>query len=275
MNDLPLPILLLILGATIQALGFTGKETYTAIKNKISKDKKRKEDRKSDYQKAKEVLEVLEDLNEKEDLYKDRENKRMLDNNMSVLMNQQKASEIINEIILNTEVDRFVLFHTHNGNGQPNYFKPYKVSYLQYNAVDPSHINKYQNIEVDAEYTRMLIEIQENMEHKLPIIVENMPECLLKSIYKKEKIKYSEVYFLCATSTGIIYTSLSTTKNITEYIENKEKIVLAISKIKAIFTDESSRVFRDAIIREENETRLKEIYIQKERLKESLEELKE
>jgi hypothetical protein len=272
MNDLPIPLLLLILGAIIQALQFTSKEAYTAIKNKIVKDKKRKEDIKSDYQKAKEVLKVLEDLNEKEDLYKDRENKRMLDNNMSILMNQQKASEIINEIILNTEVDRFVLFHTHNGNGQPNYFKPYKVSYLQYNAVDPSHINRYQNIEVDAEYTRMLIEIQENMENKLPIVFENMPECLLKSIYKKEKIKYAEVYFLCATSTGIIYTSLSTYMDIKEYTKQKEKITLAISKLKAIYTEERSRVFKDVIIREENETRLKEIYISKEKLKETLKE---
>jgi hypothetical protein len=261
--------------AVLAGCQFLIKEGYSYLKNLVLKNKAEKRAKRDDFQKAKEVLEILEDLNEKESYYKDRENKRMLDNNMAVLLNQRKTSDIINDIIISTEVERFVLFHTHNGNGQPNYFKPYKVSYLQYNAIDPSHINKYQNIEVDSEYTKMLIEIQENQNHKLGIEVEKMEESLLKSIYKKEKIKYAEVYFLCATSTGIIYTSLATSKDVTEFKENNHKIELAISKIKSIFTEETSRVFIDAIMREENETRLKEIFLKKEELKESVKALEE
>lgn len=268
-------IIILILTAVITGLQYIGKESLAYLKQRHEKREKEKilkiEAKKTGLDKAKEVLKILEDLNKREDIYKEKENQRMLSNNMAVLLNQRKASDIINEVIINTDVERFVLFHTHNGNGQPNYFKPYKVSYLQYNAVDPSHINKYQNIEVDSEYTKMLIDIQDNEGGKIVIKVDDMPECLLKSIYKKEKVKYSEIYFLCATSTGIIYTSLATTRNINSYGEGKYDINIAVAKLKDIFIEEHSRVFRDAILREENETRLKEIFIEKEQLKESLE----
>jgi len=269
-------IIILILTAIITGVQFVGRETFTYFKQRKERIEREKmikiESKKTGFDKAKEVLNILEELNKREDIYKEKENQRMLNNNMAVLLNQRKASDIINDVIINTDVERFVLFHTHNGNGQPNYFKPYKVSYLQYNAVDPSHINKYQNIEVDSEYTKMLISIQENKDGKVILKVDDMPDCLLKSIYKKEKVRYAEIYFLCATSTGIIYTSLATTKNIKDYGEGKYDINIAVAKLKDIFIEEHSRVFRDAIMREENETRLKEIFIEKELLKESLED---
>ena len=269
-NDLRSGIILLILGAIIAGFQFLGKELFHWYKNYQIRKERRKEKNKTDNQKSIELFDKLVELNEKENKYRELENHRMMDNNMAVLQNQKITGDIINDIILNTDVDRFVLFHTHNGSGQPNYFKPYKVSYLQYNAINPSQIHKYQNIEVDSEYTKMLINIQEDKNHRMFFRVDEMEDSLLKSIYKKEKIKYAEIYFLCATSTGIIYTSLATTKDITNYSEYRFDINMAIAKLKSVFDEEHSRVFIDAIVREENETRLKEVYRDKELLKQQL-----
>lgn len=260
-------IMLLVLGAIIASFQFLGKEAFHWYKAYQERKAKRIERNKSTNQKSNELFDKLEILNVKENLYRDKENQRMMDNNMSVLQNQKLSGDIINEVIMNTDVERFVLFHTHNGNGQPNYFKPYKVSYLQYNAVNPSQIHKYQNIEVDSEYTKMLISIQEDEKQKMFFRVDEMEDCLLKSIYKKEKIKYAEICFLCATSTGIIYTSLATSKDINDFEKHRFDINMAIAKLKSIFNEEHSRVFKDAIVREENETRLKEVYIEKELIK--------
>lgn len=265
---------LAILTAIIVGAQFVGKrlflmwekQTQKRLDAKIAKEISEV----SDTVKAKEIFDKLTELNKKEVDYNNRETNRLMANNMSVLINQNDASFIIDDVIKNTDVNRFVLFHTHNGNGQPNYFKPYKVSYLQYNALNPSVINKYQNIEVDSDYTKMLIEIQENEGHFVKRVVAEMEKGLLKTIYLKESIKYSEIYFLCATNTGIIYTSIATTEDVKNYDNDRLDISLAISKLKLIFENERRRVFRDAIEREENETRLKEVYIEKQKIKSTL-----
>jgi hypothetical protein len=139
--------------------------------------------------------------------------------------------------------------------------------------VDISEIKNYQNLEVDSTYAQMLIDIQNSENHSISIKVDEMEDCLLKTIYKKEKMKYVEIFFLCATNTGIIYTSLATNKD-NEYFEDcRLDIIYAVSQLKHIFTTEVSRVFRDCIEREENETRLKEIYLRKKMLKDNLENL--
>ena len=262
---------LLLLGAVITAAQFVGKEFFLMWKKYKHKKAQAKIDKElsevTDESKAKEIYERLTELNKKDVDYNQKETSRLMGNNMAVLINQRNAAAIIDDVIKHTVVNRFVLFHTHNGNGQPNYFKPYKVSYLQYNALNPSVINKYQNIEVDNDYTKMLIEIQENDGHFVKRVVQDMDNGLLKTIYLKENIKYSEVYFLCATNTGIIYTSIATTEAVDNFDNDRLEICLAISKLKGIFDDERKRVFRDAINREENEGRLKEIYIEKELIK--------
>ena len=262
---------LVLLGAVITAAQFVGKEFFLMWKKYKHRQIQLKIDKElseiSDETKAREIYERLTYLTEKEILWNAKETQRLMSNNMSVLINQKDAGQIIDDIIKHTAVNRFVLFHTHNGNGQPNYFKPYKVSYLQYNALNPSIINKYQNIEVDKDYTKMLIEIQENEGHYVKRVVKDMDAGLLKTIYLKEAIKYSEVYFICATNTGIIYTSVATTDDVGNFDLDKFEISLAISRLKNIFDNERKRIFRDAIEKEENETRLKEIYIEKALIK--------
>jgi len=215
----------------------------------------------------------LEKLNEFESNYKTKENARILANNMAMLSNQTECSRIITSVVLKEGVRRFVLFHTHNGTGQPSNLKPFKVSYLQYNAVDISEIKNYQNLEVDSAYAQMLIDIQNSNSHSVSFKVDEMDDCLLKTIYKKEKMKYVEIYFLCATNTGIIYTSLGTDKENEVFDDSRLDIHYAISQLKNIFSLEVDRVFRDIIEREENETRLKEVYIKKKTLKEELNNL--
>ena len=262
---------LLLLGAVVTAAQFVGKEFFLMWKKYKHKQEQLQIEKElseiTDETKAREIYERLTELSQKEIAYNQKETERLMGNNMSVLINQRNAAAIIDDVIKHTVINRFVLFHTHNGSGQPNYFKPYKVSYLQYNALNPSVINKYQNIEVDNDYTKMLIEIQENEGHFVKRVVTDMDNGLLKTIYLKEAIKYSEVYFLCATNTGIIYTSIATTEDVNNFDIDRLEISLAISKLKAIFDGERKRIFRDAIEQEENETRLKEIYIEKQLIK--------
>jgi uncharacterized membrane protein (DUF106 family) len=264
------PILLLV--ATALVSGFTLLSQYffeAWKKNKESQEKIINEELQARL-KNKEIFDKLEQLNQDEDKYKESENLRMMANNMSVLTNQTECSKIITGVILRGDVKRFILFHTHNGNGQPNNLKPFKVSYLQYNAVDTSEIGNYQNLEVDNPYAKMLIEIQNSDKHYICFSVEDMENCLLKTIYTKENMKYVEVYFLCATNTGIIYTSLATCEIDSTFENSRLEIIYAISKLKHIFEGERSRVFRDGIEREENEMRLKQIYFEKIKIKNEL-----
>ena len=264
------PILLLIATAIVSGITLLSKYLFEDWKKARDEKKAIKEAELNTRLRAKEIFDKLDELNRKEDLYKDKENSRMMENNMSVLVNQTECSNIITSVILKGDVKRFILFHTHNGNGQPNNLKPFKVSYLQYNAVDSREISNYQNLEVDHAYGKMLINIQNSEKHMVSFYVDEMEDCLLRAIYKKEKMKYVEVYFLCATNTGIIYTSLATEKKDETFENSRLDIIYAISKLKYIFEHERNRVFRDGIDREENETRLKQIYFEKIKLKEEI-----
>lgn len=261
------PIILLIATALVSGFTLLSKYFFEAWTESRAYEKKKRLERNDDGVKAKRIFEELESLNQKEDTYKEKESARLMANNMAVLMNQTECNKIITKVVLNSAVQRFILFHTHNGNGQPNSLKPFKVSYLQYNAVHTSEIKNYQNLEVDNEYAKLMIEIQNSEKHFICLVVDEMEDCLLKQIYRKERMKYVEIYFLCATNTGIIYTSLATNDRHERFVDSRLEIIYAISNLKAVFAGENNRVFRDVIEREENETRLKEIFKEKERLK--------
>ena len=276
MTDIDInPILLLAGTAIVSGISIFGKDIYEFVKERLKKRFEEKEKKSDNYSKLKTeiFLEEIDQLTKDEIFYQNKENERILANNLAMLTNQTECSKIITSVILKEDVKRFILFHTHNGNGQPNNLKPFKVSYLQYNAVHTDEIRNYQNLEVDANYAQMLIDIQNSESHSVSFEVDKMEDCLLKTIYKKEKMKYAEIYFLCATNTGIIYTSLATSEQ-NEYFENcRLDIIYAISQLKHIFNTEVNRVFRDVIEREENETKLKEIYLKKKLLRENLKNL--
>jgi hypothetical protein len=273
----PNQILLLVATAVVGGISVFSKDIYTWAKNRIKENRQisKSKEKNENYLKLKTriFIEEIEELNVQENMYQQREHERILANNMAMLKNQTECNRIITSVLLKEDVKRFIVFHTHNGNGQPSNLKPFKVSYLQYNAVDISEIKNYQNLEVDANYAQMLIDIQNSENHSVCLKVDEMEDCLLKSIYKKEKMKYVEIYFLCATNTGIIYTSLATNKDNERFEDCRLDIHLAVNHLKHIFTTEVSRVFRDGIEREENETRLKEIYLRKKMLKDNLEKL--
>jgi hypothetical protein len=276
MNNIDInPILLVVVTTLLSGIVVFSKDVYNWIKERLKQRLEEKEKKSDNYTKLKTeiFLEEIEELTKDEIFYQNKENERILANNLAMLTNQTECSKIITSVLLKEDVKRFIIFHTHNGNGQPNNLKPFKVSYLQYNAVNDSEIKNYQNLEVDANYAQMLIDIQNSENHSVSYEVDKMEDCLLKTIYKKEKMKYAEIYFLCATNTGIIYTSLATSEP-NEYFEDcRLDIHYAISQLKHIFNTEVNRVFRDAIEREENETRLKEIYLKKKMLKDNLKSL--
>jgi hypothetical protein len=260
MNNIELtPIFLLLITALVKFLDFVGNKLYDYIKSKKVFTKKVDN---------MQYLQKLRDIDIQEKKIYELEEKRLTTNNTSILQTKKRTDAIIDEILDKTLADRFVIFNTHNGNGQPNYYKPYKVSHVQFDTTNKATLNnirKYDELYVDNEYTKMLLNIQNNPEHKVRIVVSEMPNGLLKAIYKKEKIKYSEVYFICSTPTGIIYTSIASLEDIKDFGEGEYDIDLAISQLKSIFIDEKNRVLKDEILKKNNMDKLQEL--QKEKTK--------
>lgn len=266
------PILLLIVTALVSGLTLLSKYFFESWKEGKDLERKRLLEVATVSNKALHVFNRLEELNIKEDEYKEKEVKRMMANDMASLLNITSCHKIISNVILNSngEIVRFIIFHTHNGNGQPNGLKPFKVSPLAFNAVDTDSIKNYNNLQVDLAYAEMLIEIQSSEKHCVGFKVEEMKDCLLKTIYVDQKLIYVEVYFLYATNTGIIYTSIGTDKVDCTFEKSRLKIIYAISQLRAIQEQERDRVFRDGIDRGYNETILANIYLEKEHLKQGL-----
>lgn len=253
------PLFLLVLGALFKLLNFLGDKLFEFIKNK-------KILKKSNSKEIKQILDEIIEIDKRKKKIREKENERLLKNNKSILHNQDTSNSIITETINNTDVERFVIFNTHNGSGQPNYFKPYKVSHIQFDTINNNStraIKKYEDLHVDNIYTKMLLEIQKAPQGKVSLRVDEMQEGLLKTIYKKEKIKYAEVHFICTTPTGIIYTSLATTKDINNFSKYDFEIDLAISKLKAIFIGEKDRVLRDKLEHKHNMDELQSLYNRK------------
>jgi len=206
-------------------------------------------------------------MEQEEDIYAI-EKERLIRNNIATLTNIKDVFGLMNETKNKTNINRFVIFNTHNGDGQPNYVKPYKVSVLQYNTENSGDIRKYQALEVDEHYTKMLIKIQENPSLAQSFVVDDMPQSMLKTIYMKERVKYSEIHFLETTKNGIIYCSLATFDEDCKFSSNNDRyaIQMAVGRLRNIFREENKRVMEDDSIKKENEKLLHDIKTERRNL---------
>jgi hypothetical protein len=242
------------LGKVIQFLYKRGNKIYIRItkENKIFSEKEV-------LLKLKKIDDDIQDIHHKE-------SKRILINNVSVINSRQLIKDIISDIVITTKVDRFIMFTSHNGNGQPSLLKLYKISYMDYNAMNKTDISRYQNITPDNQYTKMLIDIQNNEEKRVKLVTKEMPkDSMLKFFYEKEGIVYAEVYFVHSTETGIIYISAASS-NQSDFEEDKYYIRSSINKIQDIFEEEEKRVSIDKIESEINLELLKKYYIERDTL---------
>lgn len=153
------------------------------------------------------------------------------------LENIPEIQPILNRVIDDTCIQRALVMKTENGGGKPRLGAHLYASilYEAFKAPLSSTKNDYQRILVDDMYVKMLSDIGPTTHNNLS--VNKMKEGLLKRIYLRDSVKYSEVYYLAETDDSFIYMTFSTTDE-NEKFENpndRVEIDIAVSKIRNIF----------------------------------------
>ena len=147
--------------------------------------------------------------------------------------------ETIDRVLTDTGVQRVLMMKTENGGGKPRLGTHLYASVLYEGYKHPlnSVKNDYQRILVDDIYVKMLSDIGPSTSNKL--IVSRMKDGILKKIYQRETIIYSEVHYIGETDDAFFYISFSTTNNDDKFDEpnNRVEIEIAVSKIRRVFEE--------------------------------------
>jgi len=145
----------------------------------------------------------------------------------------------IDRVLTDTGVQRVLMMKTENGGGKPRLGTHLYASVLYEGYKHPlnSVKNDYQRILVDDIYVKMLSDIGPSTSNKL--IVSRMKDGILKKIYQRETIIYSEVHYIGETDDAFFYISFSTTNNDDKFDEpnNRVEIEIAVSKIRRVFEE--------------------------------------
>jgi hypothetical protein len=153
------------------------------------------------------------------------------------LENNNEIQPIINRVINETSIQRVLVMKTENSGGKPRLGSHLYASiiYEAYKAPLSSTKNDYQRILVDDMYVKMLSDIGPTEHNTLSI--NKMKDGLLKRIYLRDGIKYSEVYYLTETDDSFIYITFSTTDDNEKFEtpNDRVEIDIAVSKIRNIF----------------------------------------
>jgi len=144
---------------------------------------------------------------------------------------------ILNRVIDDTCIQRVLVMKTENGGGKPRLGAHLYASilYEAFKAPLSSTKNDYQRILVDDMYVKMLSDIGPTTHNNLS--VNKMKDGLLKRIYLRDGVKYSEVYYLTETDDSFIYMTFSTTDENERFEEPNDRVEIdiAVSKIRNIF----------------------------------------
>lgn len=146
------------------------------------------------------------------------------------LINQTYS--ILNDILVQHNASRVVLLKTTNGGGVP------KLGCLLYSSIiyevyqnhQKAIKQKWQSIKVDESYVEMLFEVLKKG-YSL-VSTGGIKKGLLRTLYEKEGIDQSLVYYIKENKTDFIYLSINF-DNKSEI--NKDDIDLSISQIRALF----------------------------------------
>lgn len=145
----------------------------------------------------------------------------------------------IDRVLTDTGVQRVLMMKTENGGGKPRLGTHLYASVLYEGYKHPLNSVKddYQRILVDDIYVKMLSDIGPSTSNKL--IVSRMKDGILKKIYQRETIIYSEVHYIGETDDAFFYISFSTTNNDDKFDEpnNRVEIEIAVSKIRRVFEE--------------------------------------
>jgi hypothetical protein len=144
---------------------------------------------------------------------------------------------ILNRVIDDTCIQRVLVMKTENGGGKPRLGAHLYASilYEAFKAPLSSTKNDYQRILVDDMYVKMLSDIGPTTHNNLS--VNKMKDGLLKRIYLRDGVRYSEVYYLTETDDSFIYMTFSTTDENERFEEPNDRVEIdiAVSKIRNIF----------------------------------------
>jgi hypothetical protein len=153
------------------------------------------------------------------------------------LENLVEIQGILNRVIDDTCIQRVLVMKTENGGGKPRLGAHLYASilYEAFKAPLSSSKTDYQRILVDDIYVKMLSDIGPTTHNNLS--VSKMKEGLLKRIYLRDGVKYSEVYYLMETDDSFIYMTFSTTDDNEKFEDPNDRVEIdiAVSKIRNIF----------------------------------------
>lgn len=148
--------------------------------------------------------------------------------------------EIMNDCIADTVADRIMIFTTHNGDGMPGLFKPFKISALYGSNLYKDTKHLYQNVPVDESYTKMLLTIQEKKSYYFNTEVSD--QCLLKMIYENEDVKHSQIHWLIDSGIGMMYVSFASHSKDDFDVTDLIQFEFAVEKMKIILADEKRKI---------------------------------
>lgn len=146
-----------------------------------------------------------------------------------------EVNRLLYELIMLPNVERALILHTHNGGGRPSPGFPLKVSAVHIATQGKDFSKLYKNILVDDHYTQLMAQLVSGK--TLNIVVDNLPDSLIKTIYDKEGVKYSRWLWLATTSTRVYYMSISGTNPELLDHENDFNIETRIAALRAIFSE--------------------------------------
>lgn len=137
--------------------------------------------------------------------------------------------DTMHEVLEQTNIERFLIFKAHNGGGVISSTGDLYVSALYEDYTEPFHSVKsdYQRLPVDIVHAKMLLEIMSKK--KIDYKVDEIPMGILKSIYQKEGVKRSLIYFLGQDRKNVYFCSCATSK---EFIDYELNVDLAVNKVK-------------------------------------------
>jgi len=157
--------------------------------------------------------------------------------NSTQFENKIEVQQIVERVMVNTGVNRFLVMKTENSGGKPRLGTHLYASVL-YESVKPPLVSvkdDYQRLLVDDIYVRMLSDIGPGTANKLK--VSDMKDGILRNIYLVEGIRYSEIHYLWETDSAFFYASIATNDEDSSFDEplDRVEIEIAISKIREIF----------------------------------------
>lgn len=155
---------------------------------------------------------------------------------------KEKAKEI-DLIFENTRIRtkipnlRCLILEGKNGSALPTVDTSYKVSVLATDKESTDAIGNYHDLKVDEEYRKMLAIAATTSQVMLD--VEEMPKCVLHSIYDLEGVKHSCVYYITIFGGSMLYGSFAMYEKHDDFHSDKmiQRLAIGVRQLQNLWND--------------------------------------